>query len=78
MNPDLEVSAIDSNGSLRHVVRADKLEVQRPYPAVLGEREGLEGSIKRPPRLGHLPLVHEELAVVQPDSRHLQRYRDIQ
>ena len=45
MNPDLEVSAIDSDGSLGEVMRADKLDVQRPYPPVLGERESLERSI---------------------------------
>ena len=39
---------------------------------MLGEGQGLQGSVKGPSGLGHLALVHQELAVVQPDPGHLE------
>ena len=68
------MSPVDSDGSLRQVVGADKLDVERPDSAVLGEREGLQGSVEGTPCLRDLSLVHEELTVVQPDTRHLHTY----
>ena len=68
---DLEVPSIHAYGSLWQAVGAGELDVEWPDAAVLGERQGLQGSVEGAPGLGHLPLVDEELAVVQPDSRHL-------
>ena len=50
---------------------AGELDVEWPDAAVLSERQGLQGSVEGAPGLRHLPLVDEELAVVQPDTRHL-------
>ena len=38
---------------------------------MLGERQGLQGSVKGTSGPGDLALVHEELAVVQPYPGHL-------
>ena len=55
----------------RHV--AHKLEVERPDPAMLGDGQRPQGSVEGTPRPRHLALVHEELAVVQPNPRHLSK-----
>ena len=47
------------------------LDVERPDPVVLGGRQSAEGPVKHPPGPGHLALLGEELAVVNPDPGHL-------
>ena len=42
---------------------------------MLGEREGTQGTVKCPPGQRHLALVHQELTVVNPDTRHLGGWR---
>ena len=68
----LEVPAIGPYSSLWDVMHADKLEVQRPYAMVLSDGKCSKGSIEGPSGAGYFGLVYEELAIVQPDPRHLQ------
>ena len=45
---------------------------------VLRKREGLEGSVKSVTGLCDFGLVHQKLAIVQPDTRHLRRGRGLE
>ena len=60
-----------SDGRLWERVHLDELEVERPYPIVLRERKCTQSSIKGAPGFRDLALVNQELAVVEPDTRHL-------
>ena len=71
MLPYLEVSSIHPDGSFWKVIHSNELEVEWPDAVVLGEGEGPEGTVKGASCACDLALVHEELAVVQPDARHL-------
>ena len=62
---------IHSHCSLWEVVQPNELEVERPNTVVLGEGEGPEGAVKGATCTGDLALIHQKLAVVQPDTRHL-------
>ena len=68
----LEVPPVHPDGRLLERHGADKLEVERPDPVMLGDGHCPQGAVERPARPGDLALVHQELAVVQPDSRHLE------
>ena len=74
----LEVSPVYPHCRLWHVIWASKLQVQRPYSVVLRKREGLEGPVKSVPCLCDFALVHQKLAVVQPDTRHLHRRQGLE
>ena len=50
---------------------SDELDVEGPDAVVLGEWQGDQSVVKCASCLCDLPLVHEELAVVHPDTRHL-------
>lgn len=71
MLPYLEVPSIHPDGSFRKVIHPNELEIEWPDTVVLGEGESSEGPVKGAPCACDLALVHEELAVVQPDARHL-------
>ena len=49
----------------------DEVEVDGPYPVVLSDGEGSEGTVQSPPRPRHLGLLDQEGAVVHPDPGHL-------
>ena len=67
----LEIPSIHPDGSFRKVIHPNELEIEWPDTVVLGEGESSEGPVKGAPCACDLALVHEELAVVQPDARHL-------
>jgi len=69
--PHLEVPPIHPHCSLWEVVHPNELKVERPDAVVLGEGEGPEGTVKGATCAGDFALVHQKLAVVQPDTRHL-------
>ena len=71
----LEVPAIGPYSSLWDVMHADKLEVQWPYAMVLCDGKCSKGTIEGPSGASYFGLVYEELAIVQPDPRHLQTTR---
>ena len=52
-------------------MHSHKLDVERPDPVVLGGWQSTQSSVKHAPGPGHLALLGEELAVVNPDPRHL-------
>ena len=65
------MSPIHSHRSLWETVHTNELEVERPDAIVLGEGESPEGAVKSATCAGDFALVHQKLAVVQPDTRHL-------
>ena len=65
------MSPIHSHRSLWEAVHTNELEVERPDAIVLGEGESPEGAVKSATCASNLALVHQKLAVVQPDTRHL-------
>ena len=69
----LEVPSVDPDCRLWEAVGAYEAEVEGPDAVVLGQRQGPEGTVKGAPGTGDPTLVHQELAVVQPDPRHLGR-----
>ena len=71
MLPYLEVPSIHPDGSFRKVIHPNELEIEWPDAVVLGEGEGSEGTVKGASCACDLALVHKELAVIQPDARHL-------
>lgn len=78
MSSYLEVPAIDTDGGLRQGQVPGKAEVQGPDARVLSDGQGSECSVKRASAPGDLTLSHQELAVVQPDPRHLGQSREEQ
>ena len=71
MLPYLEVPSIHPDSSFWKVIHPNEFEVEWPDAVVLGEGEGPEGTVKGTSCACDLALVHEKLAVVQPDARHL-------
>ena len=48
-------------------MHGDELDVEGPDSVVLGGGQGSQSSVKHSPGPGHLALLGEELAVVNPD-----------
>ena len=48
-------------------MHADELDVEGPDSVVLGGGQGSQSSVKHSPGPGHLALLGQELAVVNPD-----------
>ena len=49
-----------------------KFQVEGPDSVMLSYRQGPEGTVECLPGPRDLALLHEKLAVVQPDPRHLE------
>ena len=56
-------------------MRTHKLEIKRPKAMMLCDGESLEGAVEGVSGLRDFALVHQKLAVVQPNSRHLHKAR---
>jgi len=48
-----------------------KFQIERPDPMMLCNRKCTKGTVKHMSRSGYTTLVHQELAVVKPNSWHL-------
>ena len=69
--PYFKQTSIDPDGGLRQVVKVQKPQIDRPYPDVLGDRQSPQRSVKCPASATDPALVHQELNVVNPYTRHL-------
>lgn len=70
-NTYLKVASVYPEGSLWEVITPYEFEVEGPDPIVLCERKRSEGAVESPSGTRDLTLVHQKLAVVDPDTRHL-------
>lgn len=71
----LKVPTVHPDGSLRQGQVTNKAEIQRPDAWVLSNRKSSERTVKCLPTSCDLALRHKELAVIEPNSRHLEKER---
>ena len=67
----LNISSEDPHPCLRYRMRAHKLYINRPYPVMLGGWQGAQSTVHHSPCARYALLLHQKLAVVDPDARHL-------
>ncbi len=68
---NLEVPPINSKSRLRKVVATDEPQIEWPDSVVLSQGEGSQSTVKGSSGPGDLALLHQELTIINPDSRHL-------
>lgn len=71
----LEEAPVAPHRRLRQRVGPEEAQVQGPDARVLCDGQGPEGAVKRAAGVRDTALVHQELAVVQPQTGHLEVWR---
>lgn len=67
----LQVTAVDADGGLGQGVAPDELEIEGPDAVVLSDGQRPQGPVEGTARPRDPALIHQELAVIQPDAGHL-------